>query len=346
MVGTSTSQPVHVHIQVPRRSSPRRPARGRPVRRRGCILRGVKTCEFPDHPFTLAGAGRLGIRRHRVYLAVRDGVLRRVLRGVFVREDIPDSVQVRAQAASLVVGPSAVITDRTAAWIHGIDVFTYGEHDLLPPIESCVLRWSSRSRREGVDGRTRDLADEDVMIIEGIRVTTPLRTALDLGCHLHRKDALAALDQFMRLHGLSREALAAAAMRFFRRRGVVQLRQLIPLADHRAESPRESWTRLAIIDAGLPCPELQFWIEIDGVPTYRLDLAYPRLRVAIEYDGEEFHDRTPEQRRHDRERRAWLRRNGWTVVVVRKGDFSGPQLDRWIQELRRALQPTYTNRRW
>ena len=123
-----------------------------------------------------------------------------------------------------------------------------------------------------MDGRTRDLAAGDIMVISGVRVTTPLRTALDLGCHLHRRDALAALDQFMRHHGLGREHMTTEALRFFRRRGVVQLRQLIPLADPRAESPRESWTRLAIVDAGLPCPEPQHWIEVDGVPTFRLDL--------------------------------------------------------------------------
>lgn len=306
----------------------------------------MHVADYPNHPFTLTDAARLGIPRHRVHLAVRDGVLRRVLRGVFVRAEVPDSIELRAAAASIVVGPSSVITDRTAAWVHGVDVLTHGEHDALPPIESCVLRWKSRSRRHGVDGRTRDLADDDIMIISGVRVTTPLRTALDLGCNLHRKDALAALDQFIRIHGLTCDALATAVMRYFRRRGVVQLRQLIPLADGRSESPRESWTRLAIIDAGLPVPEAQFWVEIDGVPTYRVDLAYPRLRVAIEYDGEEFHDRTEQQRLHDAERRAWLEAHGWTVVVVRNGDFTGAGLDRWIQEVRRALRPSYTNRRW
>jgi hypothetical protein len=143
-----------------------------------------------------------------------------------------------------------------------------------------------------------------------------------------------------------REDLASAAIRYFRRRGVVQLRQLIPLADPRAESARESWTRLAIIDAGLPCPELQFWIEIDGVPTYHLDLAYPRHRIAVEYDGEEFHRRTPEQRRHDDKRRTWLEESGWTVIVVKRGDFTGAALDRWLGDLRAALRPTYSNRRW
>lgn len=301
---------------------------------------------FPDVPFTLAMAAESGIQRHQVHLAVRDGTVRRVLRGVFVRATVEDSMELRAVAARLVVGPSSVITDRTAAWLHGIDVLTYGEKDVLPPIESCVLRGKSRSRRAGVDGRTRDLLASDVMVVSGVRVTTPLRTALDLGCHLHRKDALAALDQFMRHHGLTRRQLAVEAARFFRRRGVVQLRQLIPLADGRAESPRESWTRLAIIDAGLPCPEPQHWIEVDGVPTYRLDLAYPRLRVVIEYDGEQFHDRTPEQRCHDADRREWLEKQGWTIVLVRKGDFTGAGLDRWIQELRSALRPSYSNRRW
>ena len=184
------------------------------------------------------------------------------------------------------------------------------------------------------------------MTVHGLRVTTPLRTALDLGCNLRRRDALAALDQFVRVHQLTREEMARGALRYFRRRGVVQLRRLIPLADGRAESPRESWTRLEILDAGLPSPELQYWIEIDGVPTYRLDHAYPRHLVAVEYDGEDFHDRTEEQRRHDRERRAWLEAHRWTVIVVRKGDFGGGNCDRWLGELRRALRPTYSNRRW
>lgn len=306
----------------------------------------MSTQTFPERPFTLAMAEQYGIGGRRVRSAVRQGTLRRVLRGVFVQADIEDSIELRAASASLVVGATSVVTDRTAAWIHGIDVLTFGEKDVLPPIESCVTRRHSRTRRAGVDGRTRDLAPEDIMVVSDVRVTTPLRTALDLGCHLHRKDALAALDQFMRHHAITRTQLATGATGYCRRRGVVQLRQLIPLADERAESPRESWTRLAVIDAGLTCPEPQHWIEIDGVPTYRLDLAYPRLRVAIEYDGEELHGRTPEQRRHDAERRAWLERNDWTIVLVHNGDFTGEALDRWLRELRAALRPTYSNRRW
>jgi hypothetical protein len=304
------------------------------------------TIDIPRAAFTTAQAERWGISRRQLVADVASGSLRRVLRGVYVPADLPDTVALRASCAALVVAPGSVVRDRTAAWLHGVDVLTHAEHEILPPVETCVARFRAPTDRFGVDGGTRDLSPDDVMTVHGLLVTTPLRTALDLGCHLRRRDALASLDQFMRLHGLTHQEMRRTAVRYFRRRGVVQLRQLIPLADGRAESPRESWTRLEIIDAGLPAPVLQHWIEVDGVLTFRLDHAYPRHRVAVEYDGEDFHDRTEDQRRHDRERRKWLEDQGWTVVVVRKGDFGGGSSDRWLRELRAALRPTYTNRRW
>lgn len=81
------------------------------------------------------------------------------------------------------------------------------------------------------------------------------------------------------------------------------------------------------------------------MPTYRLDFAYPFQRVAVEYDGEEFHS-SKEQKRADAERREWLHRNGWTVIVVRKDGFTGQRLDTWLRQLRQALSDHGTNRRW
>jgi hypothetical protein len=184
------------------------------------------------------------------------------------------------------------------------------------------------------------------MIIGGVRVTTPIRTALDLGCQLRRREAYAALNAFARQHELRVETLRAAAQRFRRRRGVRQLRELLGLIDPRVESARESWTLLAIYDAGLPLPEPQVWIEIDGRPTYRLDLAYRLSKVCVEYDGFDFHERDAGQRAYDEERRDWLRHDGWIVIVVRRGDFTGDALERWLRELREALRPTYSNRRF
>lgn len=303
--------------------------------------------DLPTGPFTLEDAERLGITRHRLRCAVREGVVRRIVTGVYVRADRPDSHAVRCAAVARVVSPASVVCDRTAAWLHGIDVFGLGDQEVLPPVETCVIRGHARSQRFGVDGRSRDLAPRDLMKLDGLLVTTPLRTALDLACGLGRRRALAALDQFMRIHGITTEQMQREVIRYRGRRGVVQLRELIPLADVRAESVRESWLRLDIIDAGFPPPELQVWVEDEyGVKVYRLDLAYPLHRIAIEYDGADYHLRDEDQRRRDAERRRWLRQHGWTVIVVDKHGLTGRERMVWKQELAEALRPRTKRLRW
>ena len=292
---------------------------------------------LPDTPFTRAEATAWGIDRHQLGDLCAQHQVRRVLRNVYVRTDVADSVELRASAAGLVVSPAAVFVDRTAAWLHGVDVYDYRELEILPPLDCVVLRDRSRIERPELVGGERDLALADVTTVFGLRVTTPLRTALDLACRLPRPDGLAALDELMRRHDLSRGQLVGQLPRFRRRRGVVKARELVSIADPLAESPRESRTRLAIHDAGLPVPTLQHWVEEHGTPVYRLDLAYPRHRVAVEYDGAEWHDRTPAQRDGDRRRRQWLRERGWTVIVVRRGDFDAERRHRWLGELRAAL---------
>ncbi|WP_322937634.1 type IV toxin-antitoxin system AbiEi family antitoxin domain-containing protein [Nocardioides bizhenqiangii] len=303
------------------------------------------TPDIPDGPFTTEDAKGRGITRHTLRRMVREGVVRRVTAGVYAAAALEDTVELRARALALVLAPHQVVCDRTAAWLYGIDLFTSGDLDVLPEIETCAWRGNGPCRRKEVDGRTRDLHNIDVTTIEGVQVTTPLRTALDLACLLERRDALAALDAFRRREGLTLAQLLVGSQRYRRRRGVVQQRELIPLSDPRAESTRESWTRLAIHDEGLPTPDLQVWVEVGGVPTYRLDLAYRRRRIAVEYDGWEAHESTPEQREATRARRKWLRDHGWTVIVVRNGDFTGPALERWLGELKDALASSYSNRR-
>jgi uncharacterized protein DUF559 len=306
----------------------------------------IKTYTWPTGPFTRADLDPEDVTEAVLKRALRRGDIRTVVRGVFVASALPDTIELRARAVAKVVRPHHVVTDRTAAWLHGIDVHTYAELDVLPPIETCALRGHEPTQITGVDGRTRDLSVGDVMKIHGVLVTTPLRTALDLGCCLRRREAYAALNAIARSFGLTRSDLERELLRFRRRRGVVQLRELVPLVDPRIESERESWVFLAINDAGLPLPEPQHWIHIDDVPTYRLDFAYPRLRIVVEYDGIDAHDRTEEQRDADGLRRGWLRDHGWTVIVVRRGDFKRAALDQWLAELRNALDPAYSNRRW
>jgi uncharacterized protein DUF559 len=268
---------------------------------------------------------------------VDTGKVRRVLRGVYQSASVPDTLENRCRAAGFVLRSCAVLCDRTAAWLHGVDTFAYRELEILPPLETFVLRDRARTRRKGCQGGERDLAPQDYQMIDGIRVTTPLRTALDLGCRLHRSEALAALDGFMRTCGLTREDLQAELPRYRGRRGVVQLRRLVAIASELAESPGESWTRMAIIDAGLPAPRLQLWVKDNGVDRYRLDMSYPRHKVAVEYDGREFHD-SKERRDADEERRDWLRTQGWTVIVVRSTSFAPEARELWITKLADALR--------
>lgn len=296
----------------------------------------------PPTPFTYAGSG---LSRADLYRQLAAGSVRQVFRGVFVDASLPDTAEVRAAAAAQVVAPHNVAVDRTAARIHGVDTYAFGELDTPPPVETCALRGHTRTRLAGTEGRVRDLAPNDIMTIGGVRMTTPLRTACDLGCRLRRREAYAAMVALARLHALTASDFNRVLRRYGRRRGVVQLRELIPLLDLRLESQRECWTFLAIHDAGLPHPEPQHWIVIDGVPTYRLDFAYVHARVCVEYDGADFHD-SSEQREADESRRRWLREHGWTVIVVRLGDFTDDALDRWLKELREALRPTYSPRRW
>ena len=227
-------------------------------------------------------------------------------------------------------------TESSSAF-HGVDARRYGELDTVPPLESCVLRGHHPTDRPEILGRTRDLLPRDWTEIGGVRVTTPLRTALDLGCEMPRRRAIAAMDALMRAHGFTRAELKRELPRYRRRRGVIQLRQLVPIADGRSESQRESWVRLEISDHGLPAPVPQFWVIVDGEPRYRLDLAYPHLRVAIEYDGEEFHT-SADDRARDRARRAWLSAQGWTVIVLTKESLTDAGMGVWLRRLRNLIE--------
>ena len=74
----------------------------------------------------------IGISRKALEVAVHNRDVRRVLRGVYVRVDAPDTIESRVAAARLVTSEHSVICDRTAAWIHGIDVFAWHETEVLP----------------------------------------------------------------------------------------------------------------------------------------------------------------------------------------------------------------------
>lgn len=284
-----------------------------------------------DQPFTRGTASAHGIGSNDLTRLTRLGLIRRLVENVYVVAQLPDSLDLRVAALRLVVPPGAVVTDRTAAWLHGADmVLAPNDHLIVPKVSVFHRSRGCRLRTDLTTSGQRTMPDSHVMEIGGVPVTTPIRTACDLGRLLHRDRAFAALDAMLRLKAFDKEALVAWSAGFRGYRHVRQLRGLAPLADGRAQSPPESVLRLRWLDCpDLPAPEPQRpvpappWVREEN---YWLDVGVDDLRFAAEYDGVEFHGEDREE--HDDSRRTWIREHQrWTVEVVHKENLFGPRAE-------------------
>lgn len=276
-------------------------------------------------PFTTATARAAGVDSKQLAALVGQGVLGRPLRGVYHGRHLPDSLELRVECIKLVVPQDGVVTDRTAGWLHGSRMVLAPNDHLEVPRVSVFQAPGNRLRNQVTTSGERQLAEHDVVEIRGLRVTTPLRTACDLGRLLRRDAAFAALDAMTRVGQFAVDDLVLEAERFKGYRGVRQLRAFAPLADPGAESFGESVLRLRWYDAGgFPRPETQITVvQPETGLLARLDLGCSEWRFAAEYDGEAFHG--PDQAEHDRARRSWLADEGWTVEVFRRADVFGPR---------------------
>ncbi|MEP7092293.1 MAG: type IV toxin-antitoxin system AbiEi family antitoxin domain-containing protein, partial [Nocardioidaceae bacterium] len=303
--------------------------------------------DFPlplESPFTPAMAHAAGITRAVLARLLRDGYVRRMLRGVYVPAQVVDGLSLRASALHLVVPRHAVVTDWTAVWLF-TGLLPPNDHLRVPPVSMFLPAGKGRLRNALCRSGERSFLGRDLMTVGGLRVTTPLRTAWDMGRLTHRDSAISALDALLGEGSFTRPELLGGLERFRGQRGVVQLRQLAPLADMRAESPAESVLRLRWLDlTSLPRPRPQVPVlDDDGFELFRLDLGVEELCFAVEYDGEEFHSR-PEDLLHDARRREWIRRErGWVIEVVRRENVFGATRDveeilhRGVREARRRL---------
>lgn len=275
-------------------------------------------------PFTTQVAHAAGLEGKHLVRLVALGLLRRPLRGVYYGAHLEDSLGLRVECVRLVVPEDGVVTDRTAGWLHGSAMALAPNDHLAVPAVAVFQSPGRRLRNEVTVSGERRLSDRDVVEIHGVRVTTPLRTACDLGRLLRRDAAFAALDAMTRLGRFTVDELVIEAERFRGYRGVRQLRAFAPLTDPGAESFGESVLRLRWYDAGpFPRPETQIPVlKPETSLMARLDLGCCAWRYAAEYDGAAFHG--PDQEDHDRARRAWIADEGWTVEVFRRADVFGP----------------------
>ena len=298
-----------------------------------------------DGPFTARAASTSGVPPRTLSRLVESGHLRRPVQGVYVAAQCPDTRELRARVMSLVAPPGSVVCDWTAAWYWtGVD--HPAAHTGVPAPDVFKFRGHDRIRNGLAKSGERWFLPPDVVPFEGdLMVTTPLRTAWDLGRFARRIVAIGGMDALARTAAFSVSELVAGVERFRGQRGVVQLRHLAPMVDGRSESPGESALRLRWLEAGaLPLPECQIQV-VDGGGTelYRLDLGVRELLFAAEYDGERWHS-SAEQVAHDLRRRAVLRDEfGWHVEVFRREDVFGhgetasARLLSAVREARRTL---------
>jgi Protein of unknown function (DUF559) len=253
-------------------------------------------------------------------ISIRDGNWTTPLPGARVRGDVPLTHRLLAEAAVAISDRLAVTCDLTAAYLWSVAVPSgFG---IEVDAQACAVATSpggSRHRSEGLRGRRLELPPTHVTALDGITITVPARTWIDCAPLVSYADVVAMGDTILR-SGLATRAELSAMVSWGRgRRGIRAARRALPVLDPGAESPPESWVRALLMDDGIPRPTCNLEVSVDGW-TFRLDLAWPDRKVAVEYDGEEHHG--PDRARHDRWRRALLRQAGWTVIVVRKSDFA------------------------
>ena len=201
----------------------------------------------------------------------------------------------------------------TAAHAYGFDTENTVELHVLNPPGGHQMRPA-----EGLVVHRRDGAP--LTSLDGRPTTTAAWTAIEVARSLPRRRALATLDAALRSGSCDPRSLQCAATAQAGRRGIVNVRQLLALADGKAESPMESEARLVMIDGGLPTPVLQHEVIDARGRLRRLDFAWPEQWVAAEYDSDEWHTGADALRR-DREKLAALQDLGWTVVPIVADDI-------------------------
>lgn len=227
---------------------------------------------------------------------------------VYVAEFAELTLADRARAAQLWSKGRGVVAGVAASALHGA---RWVDDDT--PVE---LIWRNQHAPRGVITRNERIRDDEVTTVDGVTLTTTARTALDLGTHLDRDDAVTRLDALAHATGISAADVEPLLVRHRGARGVRRARDAIALMDAGGTSPKETWLRLLVLDAGLPIPRPQLMVHNgDHYPLAYLDLGWERYRVAAEYDGDQ-HRKDRKQYLKDISRLRMLERLGWTVVRV------------------------------
>lgn len=259
-------------------------------------------------------AGR--VNRHQLRTGYRP-----LLPGVYLANSVQATLRHRTLAAWLWSRERAVIAGQAAAAMHGS---RYVDDD--SPIE---LIWNNTKTPRGVVVGRESLGPGETTVVDGMTVTTPARTAFDLGRRGALDQTVARVDSVLHVCRLSPHEVMQLVARHPKARGVRQLQKVLLLADPKCESPRETWLRL-MFGRATHLPPVRTQVEVHdarGRFIGRVDFAWPELKIAVEYDGEQHRIDSAEYAK-DVKRLERLHAAGWIVIRVLKGDSPGDVLAR------------------
>lgn len=263
-----------------------------------------------NRPFLGSRALSSGMTRHALrtrYVAVHKDVY--VARGTEMTAVVrARACWLRSRGHGVLAGYSAAALHR-ARWVDGR--------------RPATVISANRRREPGVIVWADTVDADEICLVDGMRVTTPLRTAIDLARHHPVGMSVPAIDALARATRLTVDELRQALERYRGWKGIKQARIAIGLVDPGAESPKETWLRLLIVRAGFPRPETQVAVyDQYGALIGEVDLGWRDRNIAVEYEGA--HHRTdPLVFRKDIRRIEALIEAGWIVLRVTSLDTEG-----------------------
>lgn len=235
---------------------------------------------------------------------LREGTLFRAAYGVY--SSMPPDTTTRLAALDLTSDAEIVACLHTAAELFGFDTDHDGRLHILDP--GVRIRPTS-------DLAVHQRIGAPLLRTRGRLTTTPAWTAVEIARTVRRARALGVLDAALRSGWCTPADLATAVAEQKGRRGIVKVRELLPLADPRPESPMESEARMIFYDGGLPAPELQYEIIDRHGKRWRVDFAWPAANLVVEYESMEWHASTAALR-HDRMKVARLQECGLMSMPI------------------------------
>ncbi len=229
-----------------------------------------------DGVITLAQAREAGLGHAAVQRRVRSGRWIRCFRGVYFADDRAYTDAARIRAAVWSYGPHATASGLAAAWWHGLTQFAPDK------VEVTIPRNSNGRPRSGCRPRRRDLRSTDTVEVRGLRVTNLPLTVVEAAAR--RGGGAKLMDSALQKRIVELPALWRAHLRHTGRYGSPRARMLLHAADGGARSVAERILHKLLTDAGITGWKANF--RVSG---YRVDVAFPIEKVAIEVDGFAFH---------------------------------------------------------